>query len=237
MLQIKIGDYAIDVVRKDIKNLHLAVYPHSGRIRLSAPLHVDDETIRLHLESKLSWINKHLSRFQEVKPLPLCEYSTGESHYLEGRRYLLNVITNSSINMIRLRNDTHIDLFIRKDTPAWHRPKMLQEWYRARLKIRIEPLLSKWQEIIGVQVNEWNIKQMKTRWGTCNTKAKRIWINLELAKKTEDCLEYIIVHELLHLLERKHNEVFRAYMDKYLPDWKNRKDVLNRFPHSADAGE
>lgn len=165
------------------------------------------------------------------------EYITGESHYLEGRRYLLNVISGSSINMIKLRNNTHIDLYVKADTPIWHRPVMIQEWYRARLKVRIEPLIIKWQETFGVQINDWSVKQMKTRWGTCNTKAKRIWINLELAKKPEDCLEYIIVHELLHLLERNHNDVFRAYMDKYLPDWKVRKDMLNHFPLSHEEWE
>jgi predicted metal-dependent hydrolase len=237
MHQIKVGDYTIDVVRKDIKNLHLAVYPPHGRIRIAAPLQVDDETIRLHIVSKLSWIKKHITKFQQVERLSMREYITGESHYLEGRRYLLNVITGSSINMIKLRNNTHIDLYVKTDTPVWHRPVMIQEWYRARLKVRIEPLVTKWQETIGVQINDWSVKQMKTRWGTCNTKAKRIWINLELAKKPEDCLEYIIVHELLHVLERNHNDVFRSNMDKYLPDWRVRKDTLNRFPLSHEEWE
>ncbi|MDY0152524.1 MAG: SprT family zinc-dependent metalloprotease [Candidatus Cloacimonas sp.] len=237
MHQIKVGDYTIDVVRKDIKNLHLAVYPPHGRIRIAVPQELDDETIRLHLVSKLAWIKKHIAGFEQVERLSQREYITGESHYLEGRRYLLNVIPDASINMIKIRGNTHIDLYEKPGTPIWHRPVMIQEWYRARLKVRIEPLITKWQDIIGVQIKEWSIKQMKTRWGTCNINAKRIWINLELAKKPEDCLEYIIVHELLHLLERNHNDVFRSYMDKYLPDWRFRKEVLNKFPLSHEEWE
>ncbi len=234
MHQIMVGDYTIDVVRKDIKNLHLAVYPPHGRIRIAVPKQLDDETIRLHLVTKLAWIKKHIARFEQVERLSQREDITGESHYLEGRRYLLNVIPDSNINMIKIRGNTHIDLYEKPGTPIVHRPLMMQEWYRARLKARIEPLIRKWQEIIGVQIKEWSVKKMKTRWGTCNIKAKRIWINLELAKKPEDCLEYIIVHELLHLIEKHHNDNFKALMDKYLPDWRVRKDLLNRLPLSHE---
>ena len=237
MHQIMVGDYTIDVVRKDIKNLHLAVYPPHGRMRIAVPKQLDDETIRLHLVTKLAWIKKHIARFEQVERLSQREYITGESHYLEGRRYLLNVIPDSNINMIKIRGNTHIDLYEKPGTPIVHRPLMMQEWYRARLKARIEPLIRKWQEIIGVQIKEWSVKKMKTRWGTCNIKAKRIWINLELAKKPEDCLEYIIVHELLHLIEKHHNDNFKALMDKYLPDWRVRKDLLNRLPLSHEEWE
>lgn len=235
--QITVADYKIDVVRKSIKNLHLSVYPPTGRIRIAVPQQLDDESIRLHIVSKLGWIKKHIARFQQVERLSHREYITGESHYLEGKRYLLNVISDASINRIKLRGGTYIDLYEKPGTPIWHRPLMLQEWYRARLKVRIEPLISKWQDIIGVQINEWSVKKMKTRWGTCNIHAKRIWINLELAKKPEECLEYIIVHELLHLLEKYHNKNFKALMDKYLPDWRVRKDILNRFPLSHEEWE
>jgi hypothetical protein len=235
--QITVSDYKIDVVRKSIKNLHLSVYPPTGRIRIAVPKQMDDESIRLHIVSKLGWIKKHIARFEQVERLSHREYITGESHYLEGKRYLLNVIPDSSINRIKLRGGAYIDLYEKPGTPIVHRPLMMQEWYRARLKARVEPLISKWQDIIGVQINEWAIKQMKTKWGTCNILAKRIWINLELAKKPEDCLEYIIVHELLHLLEKHHNDSFKALMDKYLPDWRVRKDILNRFPLSHEEWE
>ncbi len=230
MQQITVGEYTVDVVRKDIKNLHLRVYPPTGRIRLSVPKRLDDETIRLHIVSKLSWIEKHIAKFEQTERLPPPEYISGESHYLEGKCYLLNVIPDCSLNKITLRDNACIDLYQKPGTALDCRPKMMQEWYRARLKVRIEPLILKWQELIGVQINEWAIKQMKTRWGTCNTRAKRIWINLELANRPEESLEYIIVHELLHLVERYHNDRFKALMDKYLPDWRDRKDRLNKFP-------
>ena len=228
--QITVSDYKIDVVRKSIKNLHLSVYPPTGRIRIAVPKQMDDESIRLHIVSKLGWIKKHIARFEQVERLSHREYITGESHYLEGKRYLLNVIPDSSINRIKLRGGAYIDLYEKPGTPIVHRPLMMQEWYRARLKARVEPLIKKWQEIIGVQINEWAIKQMKTKWGSCNIEKKRIWINLELAKKPEHCLEYIIVHEMVHFLERNHTERFVAHMDKFIPLWRNHKQELNQFP-------
>ncbi|MDD2230046.1 MAG: SprT family zinc-dependent metalloprotease [Candidatus Cloacimonetes bacterium] len=234
MQQITVGDYTIDLVRKDIKNLHLSVSPPTGRIRLAVPRQLDDETIRRHIVSKLGWIKKHIAEFEQTERLSPLEYLSGESHYLAGKRYLLKVIPDSRINKIELRGDSYIDLYEKPGTALAHRQQMLQEWYRARLKVRIEPLILKWQEIIGVQIDEWAVKQMKTRWGTCNIRAKRIWINLELAKKSEDCLEYIIVHELMHLLEKYHNDHFKVLMDKYLPDWRIRKDRLNKSPLSHE---
>lgn len=237
MHQITVGQYTIDVVKKDIKNLHLAVYPPNGRIRIAVPKQLDDETIRLHIVSKLSWIKKQITKFEQADRLSNRDYVTGESHYLEGKRYLLNVITDASINQIKLRGKTYIDLYEKPGTPDWHRPLMIQEWYRARLKARIEPLIISWQEAIGVHINDWAVKQMKTKWGTCNIVAKRIWINLELAKKPDDCLEYIIVHELMHLLEKHHNDRFKSLMDRYLPDWRVRKERLNKLPLSHEEWE
>ncbi len=234
MHQITVGDYTIDVVRKNIKNLHLAVYPPTGRLRVAVPLHIDDEAVRLLIITRIGWIKKHIAEFQHQERQSEREYITGESHYLNGKRYLLNVIDNSSVNHIKIRNNTYIDLYVKPDVTFTHRKEMMTEWYRARLKARIEPMLIKWQEIIGVEIKEWQIKQMKTRWGTCNIKAKRIWINLELAKKPEQCLEFIIVHELVHLLVRNHNDRFVGYMNKFLPNWKAYKDELNRFPLSHE---
>ena len=155
---------------------------------------------------------------------------------LESKHYLLNVIHDTSINLIKLRGGTYINLYKKPENPIWHRQLMLQEWYRARLKARVDHLINKWQDIIGVQINKWTIKQMKTKWGTCHILAKRIWSNLELSKKPEDCLEYIFVHELVHLLEKHHNYNFKARMDKYLPDWRVRKNVLNRFHLAMKSG-
>ncbi len=234
MYQISVGEHTIDVVKKDIKNLHLAVYPPNGRIRIAVPKHLDDETIRLHIVSKLGWIKKQITKFEQAERLPKKEYISGESHYLEGRRYLLNVIPDASINQIKIRGKKYIDLYEKPGTTVSHRALMMQEWYRARLKARIKPLINKWQEIIGVEVNSWDVRRMKTKWGSCNAYAKRIWVNLELAKKPEECLEYIIVHELVHLHERHHNDNFVALMDKFLPNWRYRKQLLNELPLSYE---
>ncbi len=229
MHQIKIGEYTIDVVRKDIKKLNLAVYPPHGRIRISVPRQLDDDTIRRHLEAKLDWIRKHVARIEQMEHHPQSVYASGESHYLEGRQYLLQVISDSPRYMIKIRENTYIDLYEKPGTPISFRPLMMQEWYRVHLKVRIAPLIKKWQLIIGVQIRQWAVKRMKTRWGTCNINAKRIWINLELAKRSDESLEYIIVHELMHLLERHHNRHFESLMDNYLPDWRSRKENLDRF--------
>lgn len=237
MNQITVGQYTIDVVKKDIKNLHLAVYPPNGRIRIAVPRQLDDETVRLHIVSKLSWIKKQIKIFEKAERLTNKDFITGESHYLEGRRYLLNVITDSKMNRIRIRQKTYIDLYLKPNTPHEYRQTMIQEWYRARLRVRAEPLIDEWQETLGVRINDWAIRKMKTKWGSCNFEAKRIWINLDLAQKPDDCLEYIIVHELMHMLEKNHNDRFKALMDKYLPDWRVRRDKLNNLPLTYEEWE
>jgi len=149
MHQIEVAGYSIDVVHKKIKNLHMAVYPPTGRLRVAAPLHIDDEAIRLHIISKLGWIKKHIKHFQQQDRLSVREYITGESHYLRGKRYLLKVIPDSSINRIKIRNNTYIDLYMKPEKTLQHRKEMITEWYRANLKCDIEPLMKKWQDIIG----------------------------------------------------------------------------------------
>jgi len=226
MSQITVGEHTIGVVRKSIKNIHLRVYPPDGKVRVTAPLLLDDESIRRFVRSKQAWIEKHTEQFRTQERFAEKQYITGEIHYLAGVKYLLNVIPDSPYSHISLRDNAYIDLYVKTGSDAEHRKELLTEWYRAMLKARIEPLLCKWQRVMGVQAKEWSVKQMKTKWGTCNITAKRIWINLELAKKPERCLEYIIVHELLHLIEKSHNAVFKAHMDALLPDWKERKKEL-----------
>jgi predicted metal-dependent hydrolase len=232
MHQIKVSNFEIDVVRKDIKNLHLAVYPPNGRIRIAAPLNINDEAVRLFAISKLSWIKKHQANFDAQERQTKRECISGESHYYNGKRYLLNVIYHKGVPKVELRRNTYLDLYVREGSSKEQRGKVLKEWYRARLKERIPALIDKWQKTIGVEISDWGVKLMKTKWGTCNIEAKRIWLNLELAKKPIHCLEYIIVHEMLHLLERHHNETFVAYMDKFVPNWKFFKDELNKYPLS-----
>lgn len=229
MRQIIVSNIKIDIVKKDIKNLHLAVYPPTGRVRIATPINVEDEQIRLFAISKLGWIKKHRRNFEDQKRETEREYVSGESHYFEGRRYLLNVIYRKGIPKVEIRNKTHLDLFVKPETTIEQREKIMTEWYRTNLKARILPLITKWQKKIGVELHDWQVKRMRTKWGTCNIEAKRIWINLELAKKPLHCLEYIIVHELVHFLERNHNDRYIALMNKFLPNWRNRRDELNEI--------
>jgi predicted metal-dependent hydrolase len=227
MKQITVRNITIDVIKKDIKNLHLAVYPPTGRVRIASPLDVDDEQIRLFAVSKLGWIKKHQKNFFEQKRETKREYISGESHYFEGRRYLLNVIYHNDKPKVVIRNKTHIDLYVREGSNAEKREQVLTEWYRERLKERIPPLIEKWTKKIGVVLKDWRVKKMRTKWGTCNAEAKRIWLNLELAKKPSGCLEYVIVHELTHFLERRHNDRYLKLLDEFLPAWRYYRGELN----------
>ncbi len=237
MEQIIISNIAIDVVRKDIKNIHLAVYPPTGRVRIAAPFRVNEDTIRLFAVTKLGWIKRHQRKFEAQERQTPREYKNRESHYFQGRRYLLNIIEADSTPKVVLRSKTYIDLYVRPESSTEKCHEILNEWYRQQLKQLIPELIQKWEKIMQVQVNEWQVKQMKTKWGTCNIEKKRIWLNLELAKKPIHCLEYIIVHEMVHLLERHHNDRFLHYINTYLPNWKQLKMELNTLPVShADWG-
>ena len=227
--KIEVGNLIIDVVRKNIKNLHLAVYPPTGRVRIAAPLTVNDDAIRLFIVSKISWIKKHQSKFNGQDRESEREFISGESHYYQGQRYLLNVIYHDAKPRVELRNKTYLDLYVRLGSNQLQRQKILTEWYRSKLKEQIPDLINKWKYIVGVEVDDWCIKKMKTRWGSCNRKNKRIWLNLELAKKPLHCLEYIIVHELTHLLERHHNDRFKGLMDNFMPSWRLYKNELNQL--------
>lgn len=226
------SNISVDVVRKDIKNMHLAVYPPTGRVRIAAPLNVNDEAVRLFAISKIAWIRKHQRNFVAQDRQSPREYKQRESHNFQGKRYLLRITEQEAPARVELKTKTYIDLFVRPNSTTEQKQIALNEWYRAELKKLIPELLDKWENKIGVKVSAWQVKQMKTKWGTCNIEEKRIWVNLELAKKPIHCLEYIIVHEMLHLLERHHNERFMALMDKYIPQWKFYKEELNRLPVS-----
>lgn len=220
----------IEVLRKKIKNLHLGVYPPDGHVRVSAPRHLDDEAIRLAVISRLGWIRRHQQRFAEQARQSQREMVSGESHYFAGQRYRLDVVFRPGRPAVRIRNHDFIEIAVPPGADRETRERVLQRWYRTQLRQRILPLLEKWQPVIGVSINEVRIKKMKTRWGSCNVEARRIWLNLELIKKSPQCLEYVLVHEMVHLLERRHNERFQALMDHFLPDWRLRRDELNRAP-------
>ncbi len=220
----------VEVVRKDIKNLHLGVYPPQGRVRVAVPLHLDDEAVRLAVISRVGWIRKQQKGFERQDRQSEREMITGESHYFQGRRYRLEVIEHDGPASVRLPNNRTLVLRVRPGTGREKREAVLHRWYRRRLRELIPALIAKWEPEIGVTVVEWGIKKMKTRWGTCNTDARRIWLNLELAKKPPSCLEYILVHEMAHFLEHHHNERFRGLMDRFMPQWRLCRDELKQAP-------
>ncbi len=231
MKRIAIGDISIDVIQKDIKNVYLAVYPPNGRVRISAPLYMNEEAVRLFAISKLLWTKRQQRKYQNQERESSREYIYRETHYFFGKRYLLNVIVHEGRNKV-VKTSKTIDLYIRKTESQSKKQSIMNEWYRIEIKTVIPELLHKWEKVIGVEASDWGVKLMKTKWGSCNREAKRIWLNLELAKKPVQCLEYIIIHELIHLLERHHNENFERYIDKFMPEWKSYREELNRLPLS-----
>jgi len=228
--KITVNGLPVDIVRKDIKNLHLGVYPPHGRVRVAAPLRVSDNAVRLAVIGKLGWITRQRVRFDGQPRQSEREMVSGETHYLLGQRYRLRVVNYNGPAKLIVRNGSIIELHVRRELNAAQRERVLQRWYRQQLKELIPPLLQKWQGALNVEVREWGVKKMKTKWGACTVEARRIWINLELIKKPVQCLEYIVVHELVHLLERHHNETFTALMTKLLPQWKARRAELNAAP-------
>jgi len=231
MAEIKLGNIAIEVEQKDIQNIHLSVYPPNGLVRIAAPNRMDLDTIRVFAISKLSWIKQQQAAFKNQERETPREFLTRESHYFLGKRYLLKVTEiNEKPKVILQFNE--IELYVRPNTSTEKRKAILEEWYRAELKKRVPDLIKKWENKIGVQANSFGIKKMKTKWGSCNTEAKRIWLNLELARKPLICLEYIIAHELIHLIERSHNQRFVSLMDEFMPLWRSHRELLNALPFS-----
>ena len=218
----------VEVVRKDIKNLHLGVYPPLGRVRVAVPLVISDEAVRLAVIDKLGWIKRQKARFAQQPRQSQREMVNGESHYFLGQRYRLRVHEVEAPSRVAVRGIARLDLFVRPGASALQREEVVLQWYRERLNALIPALLEKWQPILGVQASHWGVKKMKTKWGSCNPSTERLWFNLELAKKPAMCLEYIVVHELVHLLERKHSERFTTLMDGFLPNWRVCRETLNR---------
>ena len=225
-----IADLDIEIVQKDIKNIHLAVYPPTGRVRLAAPMDVNSETLRLFVLSKLTWIRKQQRKFKSQNRQTPREFVNRETHYFMGRKYLLRVHeTNHPYRhpKVVLKTKTYIDLFVRETTTVEQKATLIKEWYRLELKSLLDELIPKWEKILNVKCANYTVKSMKTKWGSCNTEKANLLFNLELAKKPNPCIEYVVAHELVHLLERKHSDIFKAYLDKHIPNWKKLKDELN----------
>jgi len=228
-IQITVSDINIDVVKKDIKNMHLSVHPPTGRVRISSPKDLPTKSIRLFAVKRLSWIKKHIKNMQSQARQPEREYIQQESHYYNGQRYLLNIIERDAAPKVKIRNKKYMDLYVRPGSSREKREEVIKEFYRTELKKQIPSLINTWEEKMGVTVQDWMVRQMKNKWGSCNSEAGRIILNLELAKKLTDCLEYVIVHEMVHLEERLHTDRFKALMDKYMPSWKERREKLNEL--------
>lgn len=218
------------MTRKLIKNLHLSVHPPEGRVRVSAPQRMDAEAVRLAVVSRLTWIRRHQRTFADQPRQSQREMVSGESHYFMGRRYRLRVLEHGGPNRISRKSNSELIFHIRPGTDREKREQILNDWYRHHLKSLVPDLVADWQPIIGVRVDEWGIKRMKTKWGSCNIGERRIWLNLELAKKPPRCLEYILVHEMVHLLERHHNDRFKTLMNQLMPQWRLYRDELNGTP-------
>ncbi len=227
---MQVSGMSVEVVRKAIKNLHLIVLPPDGRVRVSAPQHISDDRVRAAVSTRLAWIKRQQLEFASQPRQGEREMITGETHYLWGKRYRLEVIEREGAHEVRHKNGSKLQLYVKPGATLENRRKVMSEWYRQQLKERIPTLLVKWQKKIGVEADAWGVKKMKTKWGSCSISARRIWLNLDLACKPPECLEYILVHELIHLLERTHNERFKAHMDEFMPNWRLHRATLNRTP-------
>ena len=227
--RIQLGDIAVDVVRKDIRNIHLSVHPPTGRVRIAAPERMSLDTVRVFAIAKLPWIKKQQRKLLEQERETPREYIDRESHYVWGTRYLLKVIEADQPRSVELSRGRMI-LLVRRGTETTKRQAILDEWYRGQLRTVLPPLIAKWERLMGVKVRRVFIQRMKTKWGSCNHRAGSIRLNTDLARKPRECLEYIVVHEMVHLLEPTHNERFMALMEQFMPKWQSHRDALNRLP-------
>ena len=228
---IKLGDINIEVTLKAIKNVHLSVYPPYGKVKVAAPSRMSIENIKIYTISKLGWIKEQQKKFKSQIRESKREYLTKESHYYLGKRYMLKITEINSSPSVILKHKT-IELYIRPQTSKLKMHLVLEDWYRSELKLIVQELITKWEKRMGVKSESFGIRKMKTKWGSCNTDTKSVLLNLELAKKPYQCIEYIVVHELVHLLERRHNDRFITLMNRFLPEWKQLKNDLNRLPIS-----
>jgi len=234
---IEVNNIIVDVIRKDIKNIHLNILPPYGDVRVTVPLDKDQESVRLFIISKLSWIKKQRKKFSNQERESKKEYITGESHYFRGDRYLLNLIDSREKPKVSIRNNKFIDLFVDKKLPLKKRREIMENWYREELKKILSYKIKEWSKVTKIKIDDWRVRRMKTKWGTCNREKKRIWINLELMKKPTSYMDYVIVHELVHFLERNHNDKFIGYMNRFLPSWETTKTELNNFILTHESWE
>ena len=227
--QVRLGDIEVDVVLKDIKNVHLSVHPPTGRVRIAAPKRMRIDTVRVFAISKLDWIKQQQTKLRAQERETPREYVDRESHYVWGKRYLLMLSERDEPPCIKLTHSRML-LSVRPGTDEDKRRALVEGWYREQLREGVPALLARWQPLLGVRVERFFVQRMKTKWGSCNHKAGTIRLNTELAKKPAECLEYIVLHELVHLMEPTHNARFVALMDRFMPRWQFHRQILNRLP-------
>lgn len=227
--QIELGGIVLDVVKKDIQNVHLSVYPPSGKVRISAPLRMNTDTIRVFAISKLGWIRQQQQKLRVQERETPREYLDRESHYVWGRRYLLKVVEADAAPSVQIQHGTLL-LRVRPGADEATREAVVAGWYRQLLKRVVPPLIEAWEPLLSVTVKGFFVQQMKTRWGSSNPAARTIRLNTELAKKPRECLEYIVVHEMIHLLESTHNARFTDLLNRFMPQWQHYRSILNRLP-------
>jgi predicted metal-dependent hydrolase len=226
---IDLGEMSIDVVRKDIKHVHLSVYPPDGRVRISAPRHMASDLIRVYAITRLDWIRRQQRKLQAQERETPREYLNRESHYVWGKRYLLRVFEADAAPMVKLKHST-LELWVRSGSDASRRREVLDGWYREQLRGAVPTLQEKWEPLLGVRARRILVQHMKTKWGSCNPVSGNIRLNTDLARKPSECLEYILVHELVHLIEPTHNARFQSLMDRFMPHWRHVRDEVNRLP-------
>lgn len=225
---LKVGDISVELHRKKIKNVHLRVYPPNGAVRISVPVGLPISTITDIVEKRLEWIRTQQARASSGMAHP--RYLSGERHLYCGSLLRLNVFNTSGRPSVRVCEPDVIEMKVPPGYTDLQRGKLLDEWYRAQIKAIAQPYFDKWEPVMGVKASQWRIKKMKTRWGSCNVSDARIWLSLELAKKPRRCIEYVVVHELAHLIERGHGPRFTQVMDQFLPEWKVIRRELNAPP-------
>ncbi len=228
MEKIKISNIEIEIQKKNIKRMYIYVLPPMGNVRVSVPQNIDADSVRTLLMTKIPWIRKQKEKLLNQPQHLDNKYVSGEDIYLWGRHLRLEVSHDHKRNQISVEGNRLL-LNLRELRTPKYREGVLNQWYRMQLKKEIPILLEKWQKEIGVVVFHWGVRNMKTRWGTCNIKAKRIWLNLQLAKRPYQCLEYVLVHELVHLLEKNHTKIFMNHMDTFIPEWREIKNQLNSY--------
>ena len=225
-MELEVSGIPVRITKKGIKNMHLSVKPPDGHVEVSAPQHLSDESIAMFIRTRIGWIKKQQEKYRVQPRQTVREFVSGETLYVWGKQYFLQVEYSNRGNSMVLSGDKAI-LTVRKESTTQQRENYVNEWYRTLLKAEIEKRLPKWENLSDLHCSGWQTKYMTTKWGTCNTNTGKIWINLQMAKKPFECLDYVLLHELIHLRFRKHDDQFTSSMDFYMPYWRETRKILN----------